>query len=247
MDPQRLLDEGIRLTDYEAQHRWLLATMRRLWRLARHDYPTMRYWRVYEFHAGAWDPLRRVENHRIHVHALVENGPPGGGRRCALRNHVECTCPNTYRRDNDPWRPLARAAGLGITLAYSLPTLYEADGAAAELCRNYATKYLSKQKSDAHRYRIRLTAASQGLPPLPTEEGPEMQLVIAPPLRYGHRSAVLAARAGIRLVRRNLGKPGFSFDHDDLLQTEPLDEIAHPLQHGLAPAFHRFPQLDPFL
>lgn len=236
LDPERLAADGIGLEDYRGQHRWLLAAMRKVWQIVRRETNeacerwaanpvgppprAVRYWRVYEWHRGDWDRKRQVENHRMHVHALVESVVDGGGTR------------ETYDRNADPWRAIANRAGLGIALAYDLPA-ERTKAEALSLARNYCAKYLSKQKSAAHAYRVRLTASSRGIPPLEKEPCTDpMHLVLAPNPRYGHQSAVLALRAGCRLARAP--KPGtYTPWLPDLLSVCPIDMTAHPLLHGV--------------
>lgn len=215
-----LVARGIALDDYPSQARYLRDALRKVWQaVQRIAGRRPRYWRVYEWHRGLWSARWQVENHRLHVHALVEAPEiPGGGPR------------HDYRRRRDAWRGIALRCGLGIAKGIDLPAADQAEHLAR--VSNYVTKYCSKQKSDAHRYRVRVTAASRGLPPIPVdpEHVTPMALVRSPQLRTGHQSAVLAAAAGAHLVRHP--RHGFAFDAANLQTLAPLDSIAHPLQHG---------------
>lgn len=158
IDPAELEKLGIALDDYVQQRAWLLDRLRCLWQWARRQ-GTLRYFRVYEWHRGELDGRRwrrdgcpedlgPYENHRLHMHALVETEVPGGGVK-----------DGGYRQTRDRWRAQAIALGLGReSRAYSLPA-----DASVNAVRRYVLKYTCKRKSAAHRYRVRLVAASRGL------------------------------------------------------------------------------------
>lgn len=143
------------LTDYPRHRRFLAARLKMLYRRLRRRYGPLQYFRIYEFHGGAFDAHRRVNNHRLHVHLLMRTAAPHGGYPLAILRRLRRPDLQPYRAAHDVIGHYATEAGFGRSEATGLVD----DGAA----RSYVHKYTCKRKSAVHRYRVRLVATSRDI------------------------------------------------------------------------------------
>lgn len=194
VDPAALVASGIGLEDWDGQRLWWLRRLRVLWQSARRWAKTrglvFRYWRTFETHRGLVDQVRGCRNFRMHVHALIEAGPSGGGVKDV-----------DYSEANDWWFAKCQALGIGRACCYNFPV----DD--AQRLGRYVTKYATKETL-AGLTRCRKVAASRTLAPawvnrhsvviqpclvrVPVERGGSGAIVVMPTtamLRAGHSVA----------------------------------------------------------
>jgi len=155
--PDTFVEEEIGLLDYPAQHRWISRRLTAFYRHLRRRYAAklgpLRYFRVFELHAGLWDPARKVHNHRLHVHLLV-SGVPHAGFTTKTRIRYRRPDLQPYDRTRDDVADLAVHHGFGRS---SCEGIVSDDAAQA-----YLHKYTCKQQNDAvQKYRIRFSSCSR--------------------------------------------------------------------------------------
>ena len=147
-----------KLLDHAWQRDFFGRKLQSLWQKHRRHFTNtetkLRYFRMFEFHSGRLDKKRNLYNVRLHAHILVESPAPAAGyRRQTIRQHPHLPI---YRGRRDWFAKTCRQLGLGVTRSYSLLQ----DSAEAQA---YVTKYTTKQKSDSHRFRVRLVSTTKGL------------------------------------------------------------------------------------
>lgn len=173
--------------------KWFSERMRRLWQLVRRwclkRSETFRYWRVLELQ----------QNGRLHAHALVEGGPPGGGARDRHRRKWKAWDVPRYSWAADWWRRAGRQVGFGITEGQTVV-------GPAEVSQAYCAKYLSKSRGELHRLRCRLAQGSLGLRRI-ERQGPKLPWQLVKGRRYLGKTqpAVEAIFSGCRLSANEWG------------------------------------------
>lgn len=147
--------DGCLLLDYGWQQKFLHRAWTRLIARVRRVAGKVSFWRVYEFHAGAYDAKRRIYNYRLHLHALVDSSLCGGGvsKEAAAKHGLPSS--TVYDPRFDKWAEYAAALGLGRTICYDLPPGVD--------CWGYVFKYSAKLKPTAYERKLRLVSCSRDI------------------------------------------------------------------------------------
>lgn len=140
------------LLDYRVQSEFLRKAWTRLIARLRRIYGFCQYVRVWEYHSGGWDSKRKINNWRLHLHALLDCDAPAGGYTPDGLIAANKSVASLYSSERDVYAKWAKELGLGISKALYVPS---------EAVRGYITKYMGKRKPSVYRWRVRLVGCSR--------------------------------------------------------------------------------------